>query len=250
MKTKLLKFWNKYKVFILGLLGSIAVSLQELLTTNSADADLKVYGFAILMTALSYIATQWRGKGITILGILGTLSSVFVTMQQTGNFTWTQFITFSVAALLAAVAPPPKPREKFWHVSLLSAQKEEAQKPKVLSSPEDKPMRIFISNPNEYGLVLEANYGNRRSTYKLYHSEVSANNLIATLVPTEGMAVLSDSYEPSIDNGRPMVTNKDYIKLLGEVKTFVESTPGLAKNSRWEKILKPTIESLLELVRN
>jgi len=109
MNATLTGLWTKYKVFIFGLLGAIAVSLQELLTANTGDADLKVYGFAILMAGLSFIATQWRGQGVTILGILGTLAGVFVTMQQTGNFTWTQFITFAIAALLSAVAPPPKP---------------------------------------------------------------------------------------------------------------------------------------------
>ncbi len=101
-------FWNKYKVFLLGLAGAIAVSLQEFLTNNT-EANVRVYAFAALMAALSYVATQWRGKGVTIFGIVGTLAGVFVTMQQTGTFTWTQFIYSAIAAVLAAVSSPPKP---------------------------------------------------------------------------------------------------------------------------------------------
>ena len=103
------EFLLKYKVFLSGLLGAIGVSLQELLTTTSGTVDWKVYGFALLMAVLSYFANQWRGQGITVLGILGTLSGVFVATQQAGGFTWTQFVILSIAAMLSAVAPPAKP---------------------------------------------------------------------------------------------------------------------------------------------
>lgn len=102
-------FFTKNKVFLLGLLGAIAISLQTLLAGNAESQDLKVYLFAIIMAALSYIANQWRGQGVTILGILGTLSGVFVSLQQTGTFTWNQFLIYSILAILAAVAPPAKP---------------------------------------------------------------------------------------------------------------------------------------------
>jgi len=102
-------FLNKYKVFLSGLAAAVAVSLNQLLSTTGHSQDLKVYLFATLMAALSFISTQWRGQGITIFGIVGTLSGVFVTMNQTGTFSWQQFIMFGVAAILSSVAPPPKP---------------------------------------------------------------------------------------------------------------------------------------------
>jgi len=107
--TNISLFLSKYKVFLSGLAASIAVALNQLLSSSGHSQDLKVYLFAGLMAALSYVSTQWRGQGVTILGIVGTLSGVFVTMQQTGNFTWNQFIMFSVAAILSSVAPPAKP---------------------------------------------------------------------------------------------------------------------------------------------
>ena len=142
---------------------------------------------------------------------------------------------------------PPKPIEKFWRVSLMD--QEAGKKAKDFFSPEDRPMKIFIGNPNEYGVLVEASYNNRRAIYKIYHNKVSPRNLIVSLTPRDDIAMLSESYEPSTDNGRPLVTSRDYVNLLGEIKTFVESTPGLPKNSRWNNVLKPTIESLLSLVK-
>jgi hypothetical protein len=116
-------FLLKYKVFLSGLLGAIGVSLQELLTTTSGTVDWKVYGYALLMAILSYFANQWRGQGITVLGILGTLSGVFVATQQAGGFTWSQFIILSIAALLSAVAPPAKPATYENNKTIVDAKK-------------------------------------------------------------------------------------------------------------------------------
>jgi hypothetical protein len=116
-------FLLKYKVFLLGLLGAIGVSLQELLTTNAGTVDFKVYGFALLMAILSYFANQWRGQGVTILGVLGTLSGVFVSMQQVGGFTWSQFIVLSLAAILSAVASPAKPATYENNKTIVDAKK-------------------------------------------------------------------------------------------------------------------------------
>ena len=101
-----MKWINKNKVFLLGLLGSIAVVIQQF--TLEPTVDWKAVGFAVLMATLSYFANAWRGQGVSLLGILGTLAGVFVSMQTTGHFTWNQFIVSVIAALLSAVAPPPK----------------------------------------------------------------------------------------------------------------------------------------------
>ena len=99
-------FFIKNRVFIFGLLSSLSLTLQQLISSNTTDV--KVLSYAAMMAILSYIANQWRGKGVTILGIVGTMASTFITIQQTGNFTWQQFIFSALAAVLAAVAPPPK----------------------------------------------------------------------------------------------------------------------------------------------
>ena len=102
-------FFEKYKVFILGLLGSITIAIQSLMANNPAETDTKVYLFAGLIAVLSFVANEWRGKGVTLIGVIGTLAGVFVTQWQTGKFSWVQFILFGVVAILAAAAPPPKP---------------------------------------------------------------------------------------------------------------------------------------------
>jgi len=99
-------FLEKYKVFLSGLAAALVLALTEFL--SQPVVDWKVVGFAALMAILSYVANQWRGQGVTILGIVGTLAYSFVTLQTSGTFTWQQFILSSVVALLAAVAPPAK----------------------------------------------------------------------------------------------------------------------------------------------
>jgi len=99
-------FFAKNKVFILGLLSAIAVVLQEY---NSPTPDYKAMGLAVALAVLSFIANAWRGQGVTILGIIGILSGVFVNAYNSGaHLTWTQMLGAMVAAILAAVAPPPK----------------------------------------------------------------------------------------------------------------------------------------------
>ncbi len=99
-------FLGSNKVFILGLLAALAVALQQFI--GEAAVDWKSVGLAGGMAILSYIANQWRGQGLTITGILGTLSYVFISNWGGGHIDWSQMILMSVVAILGAVAPPPK----------------------------------------------------------------------------------------------------------------------------------------------
>lgn len=107
--SKIQAFLVKYKVFLTGLAGAIALALNQLLSTSGHSEDLKVYLYAALMAILSYVSTQWRGQGMTITGVIGTLSYVFVNMHNSGTFTWTEFMLAGFVALLGIVSPPPKP---------------------------------------------------------------------------------------------------------------------------------------------
>lgn len=115
-------FIEKNKVFLLGLAASLTVVLQQFLGTPVINWI--AVGYAVGMAALSYVANEWRGQGVTILGILGTLAGTFVLIHNTGTFTWSQFIISSVAAILAAVAPPPKAKEYEKSEVILEAKKE------------------------------------------------------------------------------------------------------------------------------
>lgn len=103
-------FWNKNKVFILGLLSSIALAIQPFATNTTEEVRWKVVGFAALVAALSYFAKEWRGQGLSIVGILGNISAVFVTVWNTGNFSWNQFILQVILAVLTAAGADPKSR--------------------------------------------------------------------------------------------------------------------------------------------
>lgn len=119
MKTT---FWNKYKVFILGLVGAIVLSMQAVLSHNPNEVDYKIYGYAVLMAALSFIATEWRGKAGTITGVVGTLAGVFVTLNQGGTFTWNQFIISAIIAVGMSFSPPPKPSSYEQDANIVAAK--------------------------------------------------------------------------------------------------------------------------------
>jgi hypothetical protein len=110
MKTtwqKIITFFTANKVFILGLLASIAVVLQQFLMEPSIDW--KTVGLAAGIAVLSYVANLWRGQGVTILGIIGTLAYVFVQNLTSGiPLDWSKIILMAVVAIISAVAPPPK----------------------------------------------------------------------------------------------------------------------------------------------
>lgn len=117
-------FFQKNKVFLLGMLGSVAVVLQQFI--QQPIIDWKVVGFACFMTILSYVANAWRGQGTSILGILGTLAGTVVSVNQTGHFTWNQFLLSVSIAILAAVAPPPKSKEYENSTTIVAAKQEAA----------------------------------------------------------------------------------------------------------------------------
>lgn len=103
-------FWDKNKVFILGLLGAIALAIQPFTTATDEEVKWKIVGFAALMAVLSYLAKEWRGQGLSIIGIIGNLSAVFITVHNTGQFSWNQFILQSIIAIITAAGADPKSR--------------------------------------------------------------------------------------------------------------------------------------------
>lgn len=100
-------FIQKNRVVILAFISAIILVLQQVMATK--ETNWKVIGFALLVAVLGVMANQWKGKGISILGILGNLAGVFTTIQATGKFTINEFILASLIALLttftASLAP-------------------------------------------------------------------------------------------------------------------------------------------------
>lgn len=115
-------FLEKNKVFLLGLAAAITVVLQQFLGTP--EINWRAVGFAAGIAVLSFVANQWRGQGVTALGIIGTLAGTFVSIHNTGNFSWNQFILSAAVAILAATAPPPKLLEYEKSAPIVEAKKE------------------------------------------------------------------------------------------------------------------------------
>jgi len=104
---KVWEFLKQNKVFLSGLGAAIAVALQQFVGAETIEWS--VIGFAVLMAILSYIANKWRGAGLTITGIIGTLCATFIQVWDGGKIDWVQLVILTVIAVLSAVAPPPKP---------------------------------------------------------------------------------------------------------------------------------------------
>jgi hypothetical protein len=121
------QFWDKNKVFILGALGAIALALEPFINKTDDELKWKMVGFAALMAVLSYLAKEWRGQATSIIGILGNLAGVFVTVQQTGKFTWNQFILQGIVAIIAAVSADAKSRG-YENTAVIKAAKVEGEK--------------------------------------------------------------------------------------------------------------------------
>lgn len=101
------KFLNDNKVVIAAVISAIVLVLQQALSTP--PVNWKAIGMAALIAVLGVLANQWKGKGLTIFGIIGNLSYAFVTIWQTGTFTWNEFILQAVLAVLMTLAPTAMP---------------------------------------------------------------------------------------------------------------------------------------------
>lgn len=114
-------FIFRNKVVISAFLSAIILVLQQALSTHTTD--LKALGFAALIAVLGVVANQWKGQGVTVTGILATLAGVFINIQQSGTFTWNEFILSALVALLTAVSSslqptkvdPPQPTSNFYN---------------------------------------------------------------------------------------------------------------------------------------
>lgn len=105
----------KYSPLVAAILGAIVLVLQQYIG-NAASADLKVVGFAVLIAVLGAVSTQLKGKGASLLGILGTVGYTFCSLYSDGvhSFTWNEFILTAAFAVVTVFAPTaiPEPENK------------------------------------------------------------------------------------------------------------------------------------------
>jgi hypothetical protein len=77
------EFLKKNYVLLSALLTSLIVTLTEF--TQSGATDYKLLGMAALTAVLGVLANQWKGKGLTVTGIVGLLAGVFIELKTSGD---------------------------------------------------------------------------------------------------------------------------------------------------------------------
>jgi hypothetical protein len=119
-------FWQKNQVFITGLVGAITLALQQFLGKPEGEIDWKVIGMAALMAAAGYMSNELRGKGVTVGGFIGVAATSFLTINQTGSFSWQQFGFSVLIGFLSVVSPPPK-AAAYEQTTTITRAKQEAE---------------------------------------------------------------------------------------------------------------------------
>lgn len=113
------------KVVILGLLTAVLLAVQEAM--KAGESSTKVFVFAGILAAISFLANNLRGQVATIIGIVGTAVSTYVTMDQTGSVSWSQIVLQTMLALLAVFAPPAKSKG-YEHTNTIQSAKAQGER--------------------------------------------------------------------------------------------------------------------------
>lgn len=108
MNINIKKTWDDYKVFVLGVAGAVMLAVQEI--ALQPKIDWKVIGLSGGIAAISYAAKNWRGQSASGIGMLGNSAFAFMTVHQTGHFTWSQFFLQLMLVFGFAFMPDPKSR--------------------------------------------------------------------------------------------------------------------------------------------
>lgn len=103
-------FWDKYKVFILGLIGAAAIAVQPFVLNTTEEIKWQAVGTAAGLAVLSFIAKEWRGQGMTIIGIIGVSADTIYNLIDSGTFSWQRAILSVIIAIAFAAMPDPKSR--------------------------------------------------------------------------------------------------------------------------------------------
>lgn len=99
------KFLKENQVALFSALVAVGMVLQQAL--GDAEMSWVAIGYAALVAGLGRIANAWRGKGLTLLGIIGTVSYAFTDVAMGGEFSWRQFILSTLIAFIFAGMHPP-----------------------------------------------------------------------------------------------------------------------------------------------
>lgn len=107
-------FWQRYKVFITGLIGAVVMALLPVFSDVSPELSGAGIAMAILTALSSYLANNLRGKAQSIGGIVFTvLVFVVPTLLNHGHIDYKSLIYIVLLQIsvqfYAYAAPPFKP---------------------------------------------------------------------------------------------------------------------------------------------
>ena len=139
-------------------------------------------------------------------------------------------------------------REKFWQIDACLP----GGKVKSIHLPESKEALIFLSNPYMNPIAIKgALQSGLRTRFEFYSNEQVSDpsQLFASYNVNDRQVSVHNDKEPVLTerNGTPRAVLQSGTNLLRELQRFVDSTPELYKKSRYSDLLKPMIDSYLDL---
>lgn len=120
------EFFEKNKVFLVGLLAAVLVAIQPFGQTD------KIQWAAVALAggiaALSYLAKEWRGQGMSILGIIAIAADILILSYQNGGteLNWEKALFNFILAIGFTVIPDPKSRG-YEQTDVIKAAKKEGE---------------------------------------------------------------------------------------------------------------------------
>lgn len=95
------EFLIKNKVLFVALLSAVLLVLQQAFTASTINYVTLAYAVAVAL--IGVLANTWKGAGITLTGIIGTVCYAFMTSYSGGAFTWKEFAVTAATAVVSAL---------------------------------------------------------------------------------------------------------------------------------------------------
>lgn len=99
-------FWQKNQVLIMSIASALLLVLQQFAIEETIDW--KALGVAAAVAIAGVVGNEFRGKGMSIAGIIGAVSLAFVQVQQTGEIKLDRLILSVIIAIVGLALPPFK----------------------------------------------------------------------------------------------------------------------------------------------
>jgi uncharacterized membrane protein len=89
---------KKTTPLVAAVIGAALLAIQQFV--GKPETNWKVIGLAVLIAVIGAASTVLKGKGASLVGVIGTVGYTFYEVWQTATFTWQQFIVTALFAVL------------------------------------------------------------------------------------------------------------------------------------------------------